>query len=599
MQPLGKAIFTPNTRTQIAWDVRDELLRVLGPVPQKGERETLRKVLNGVEDGIVNRDVANRVLFDLAASLSPTLAIAPHLAAERILKLSETRLSAALAELRTQEVSVRETPPHQDPAVLFGKAFVAEILGATLPANAPLPAWLGVKNILPFAWGLLAESLGVSTPQELVQTLNQATQAEQKSALDFLRAQASEALSMSRAIEEVAGSHTRDVDACIKEVRELTHNPSENAVLLDQQNRMTGVIARITSRDQEAALLELRARQRQAGHYVIATINTLAARVGHERATQCLAGFDCAQEIASVADLCVGRSVYTALDAREPFETHASQLLERLAERAVWLLGDQLLEELATSEEGQTLAKALQGEQPRAREIRAAVVRYACGLSVEAGESFADFSLRVAAIPASAIASRIVDEYRSDPNGFMTDLQGLQAQKSRLANALSAGRAVEEALRTQRDEGVLSLAPNLVRLIRQHAQADYPNESIGYLVEAMGDLFYLPVRNGLAGSDLAQLMGLEVADDAIRMEELVELFNMRPIAKVHSHPEASPVFSHEDLAGMRDSVALHPGLRTLIVGIRKQPNEGFAIRMASFASDLDGQVLREDNIHVG
>jgi proteasome lid subunit RPN8/RPN11 len=592
---IAAAIFDAKARAEIAWDVRDALWqRVQSPLASPG-RVLLREVLREVESARLAREVANAVFFELAARVSPPLSIDVQAAASRICRLSPHQLQRALSPLGAAiGAGTAQGGVTHDAATRTGQRLVQDIVAALLPAAAAMPVFAAVRDAPPFVWGLLAEAHQMSAP-ELALWLQCASAEELAEAAGFVRARASEWLSMRRATSECrATCTTHPADRA----RRLIESPDGSRLLLEQQHCLARFVSRCNGGTQEDARLNLRARQRSAGHCFLAVIERVSRCLGPGKAGRVLAGLDSAAEIAAIADLRVGRALYTDLEAREPLQLHSERLCERLAEIALRHQGDDVLAALQARPDGAALAAAVAGDAPHRAELRATLVRHASGASPAQGEALAAYFLRVAGLDPHLLAARLVCECQQDPTGFTDDLVAMEAEKARLQAAVQESQRRER----ERDEalamGIVSVSAEVMRAVQEHAMAAYPYESIGYLTDAAGAPLYLPIRNEVAGSELGCVMGMEVAADAARMEEIVGTFGLRVIAKVHSHPEQSPLFSHQDLAGMGDAVALMPGLRSFIVGVHQEPDGTFSLRTACFASDAAGQLLHEDQIDV-
>ncbi len=589
---VAGAVWTPNARAHFAWELREHLQAAAGATHGESA-EVWRGVLARLERGEIARDAASRALFQLAVATSESaLGLDPERAAQRLLALSPAQLRAALDGLAPPAaVAVRTQAPGADGKRRFGQELARTLATRSLPAGPEVVLPPELSYAPPWAFGAAAENLGLATPAALLAVL---ATSERTAVVDAIAAKASEYLDMQAASQPV--SSQPDLAGARQRLAELGQDPKRSPALLAQQEQLAGLISGLTKTDRDSAALAMSARQRQASHFAGRVLSDLERAAGPELAAAVLQRFDLDAEVARLADLRQGRSVITDLEARGPFVVQSERLMERLAGEAVRRLADGLVTALAARP---ALAAALDGDSPGARELRAAMLRYAADVPPEEGESLAAYSSRLLSRRAELLAwaERLGAEHDADPEGFTAALRGFRAEKEQLAEAVATAGAHKQARAAELSAHVLALPMGVIREVREHAARCYPSEAMGYLVAAGAEVFLLPIRNQLHGTEEGRVKGLEVREDAEAMERLVGGLGLEVVAKFHSHPEDSPVFSNTDLDGMRDAVALLPGLRSLIVGVSEKRGQK-TFSMASFASDTRGQLVGEDDLHV-
>ncbi len=140
--------------------------------------------------------------------------------------------------------------------------------------------------------------------------------------------------------------------------------------------------------------------------------------------------------------------------------------------------------------------------------------------------------------------------------------------------------------------GRLELDPQTVEAVERAAALAYPQEMIGVLFFDGTRTLFVEAPNNAGGSARPHA---SVAPSAYhQLEQLALTLGMRPLAVVHSHPEAAPLFSGDDLQAMRAFVAREPSVRMLIC----ECSAGAPSRLASFQVDEDGELVREDQVVV-
>jgi proteasome lid subunit RPN8/RPN11 len=157
-------------------------------------------------------------------------------------------------------------------------------------------------------------------------------------------------------------------------------------------------------------------------------------------------------------------------------------------------------------------------------------------------------------------------------------------------------RAERNAFRASLEGNRLLLDRDTLRAIEREMEAAYPGEGLGYVAVDGARLSFIGVKNALAGSELAHSFGIHDEADLARVHWLIAKTDQDLLGKVHSHPDASPVFSDGDLMGVSQLMALAPDFRMIIDGVTRNEDGRLVHRIASFVGGSDGQVRAEDTV---
>lgn len=162
-----------------------------------------------------------------------------------------------------------------------------------------------------------------------------------------------------------------------------------------------------------------------------------------------------------------------------------------------------------------------------------------------------------------------------------------------LGRARHAGRA---SMNARLDDGVLDIPAATLRAMRQHLEGAHPDEGMGLLATDGLGLIFVPLAAQRSTHEAVRYEA--IPESMLLVGERLARLGLELVAYCHSHADASPVFSSEDLANMRPVVAAQPRMRTVIDSVRRSSRGRFTHQLASFSSGPDGQVRGEDIVHV-
>lgn len=626
-----KKEWTDNAKVQFAWDLRDALTKRLDakPAPQRSPVEQyLAKQLAAIASGEIDPRVASEVLTSLARGLSPGQQfIGIDGSAEKILGRTLPQLKLALAELRhakttkTGKVDAPKLPRSKTGEL--GRAIVGALL-ADVAANARSPGADLMSQVgwaPAFVWGQLAEAAGAKSADAFFAELAGATPEQladcaawlrdkgrlfstMQGAASFAPASVQSPLTQSPlASAQSPLASARSVADVLADVRALAIDPGASPILRAQGERLArGLDEALGIRPDDLAL-QVRARQRDACHAVAAAFAKVEQALGPERAAQVLGRIDVEAEIANVADLRDGIRIYTDLDDPSSLRRKADALTTRLASEALRTSTDDLRTAIARDAGLADVSKIFDvpGDGAVVRAALAAITAWA--EPAKPGESASAHALRLASALSAGpdLATRVTTllhtELTRDRDGLLGDLREQVEGLTHAAAGVAEDRAHRDHLDGQLSRGVLPLGRDALDAMKGHLAECYPNEGMGYLATDGRATYFFPVTNLLAPLGLGRSRGEDDPQDVERLANAAERLGLQLLAKVHSHPDESPVFSDADLIGMRASVAIAPELRTVIVEVSKRAH-GFDHRVASFSSLVDGQVRSEDRLAV-
>lgn len=293
---------------------------------------------------------------------------------------------------------------------------------------------------------------------------------------------------------------------------------------------------------------------------------------------------------------------YTGADFRAErsaalVESFRHAVRARVAER----LGAQLM---AVADEALVpLQRWLRAVGPRDPSVRLVltelVINFEAAVVADAhpGESAAARLGRVASDDGiEQLLAGLVAEFGAAPEESLAFFETRRAQTA----ALRQGVRAERRASVQRDRmlaaGAFEWSARVQADIERHADAAYPNESLGLVLGWGRRQLYLPFENvAEAPTVSARFRGIDVQ----RVAAWCRRLGAQVQAHVHSHPGQGPLFSDEgaqnDVAFYRGLAAWNPEVRGIIIGVAPGP-DGWVHRPAVWQFDHSGRLRAEGTL---
>lgn len=609
---------TENHRVQFAWDLRDALrarLRGSPAEPSSEARNFLIRITDAVEGGIIAPDRFHRALVAFVMGITGTdFSLDPEEMAGRVLACSRSRLETAFSSLlRPENVIARRTASCREGAAKLGRAVIGEILRARPDPDGKsnLSLLMGRLPFIPaFAWGHLGETVGIGDPRSFLAELERTSPRDLDDITQFLAGDAAAWIVMTEALAATRRSPltTWSRASMLDRLASLSIQPEASTRLQDQANAFADAIA-APGIDEDTVRALLRARQRTSAHLLSSLWSEVERAFGANVAGRLSSGIDVDEEVARLADARDGIKVYTDLESPYAIRLKAERLLQRVAGAGLRMLGDELrlrIFERPGLSALRTLIRSRPEKALHSRVILSELIQMHTDISDVDGESHGRRLLRIAARLSSpqgveALLDRLEGALSRDETGFIDELREHWTSRERMEAAARAERVRLSSLEVELDRGRLVLERSLALEVERHMSASFPDEGAGYLATDGVELRFLPIRNILAGSALGPSMALFDERELAHLHWLIEKIGLSLVAKVHSHPHASPVFSDADMESTRRLQALEPSFRTVIVGMDGSSRSGGgvrAFRWGSFVGGVDGQVRSEDTVEI-
>lgn len=592
-----KAAFSGNAKTEFVW----ALEAVLGQrMAEGGGSAKLASVLAAGKDGTVNRQAFSDALFDVAHTLcghSPLMTAEE--AAEQLLARDDASITTSFAALMRAAAPRPNVDTSGGAQLALGRSIATAVVTShTAEDDTSNLAMLidRVGRASPFAWGALAQACGIDSAETFLTELAGADASDLAGFANFMQS-AHERFATMEDIEARRGGSATGAS-----LRALTIDPKGSEVLQAQAQRIAeGLSDPVAGPSHDDVFVAMVNRQRLAGDRLGLVFESLEKHLGPKLAAEVTSNVDVAATMASLADPRHGSRVFADLDAPGPIGAKAEHLHARLLQDGLRRIGDDLRDAIGRRPELASVARMFRDAGPRSAAVRQGTValleRYGPPGEGKASErlgALAQWARGEGAL--DAVVDGLVAECQRD--GIEVVAQELAGHVDALAQAsIAARQTVRETEALERNLGAneLGLEPGVVADMKSAMAEAFPFEGMGYLVYDGAAHRFLPVRNLLHGTDMGHSMGVVHPEDVEHVDRLVQAFGLDIRAKVHSHPDESPLFSEGDLEGARGEVALFPGFRTVIVGVTPK-DEGFDFDVASFSSGADGFVRGEDRL---
>jgi putative pyruvate formate lyase activating enzyme len=595
---------TPNALLARAWSLRAALaarLESLRPEADAPGARFLRALLERLETGAARPDEVNRALLFAEGALCPEGSDV-EAAAARLVEAKEEalkRLFAGVAPIGERD-ALRVEATRANKVRDLGSEIAAACRAA--PARARAFTFLEeVPFVPPYALGVLAKDNGADDAAAFVAKLEAATPDQRKEAAAWLDGVGSDWSRIENALSfSPAPRPAKDAPSL---ARSIARDPDRFSRSRRRRARWAAGLAEGFGLDEGAMRIALRAREREAANALGRILRSVESAIGKERARTFLSRIDVDRQIERLADLRDGMFCATDLDSPALMREKEEKILAGIAEELLLEAGDVFRARLERDPRFSAIAAAIASRPKRAPYVRAAIADVLVTLG---GEDPWSQGPRGALEKAASwmrdehldrALENLAAEMRDGAEAMVGELEARLRGLLELEREVRADGRARARLESHLAAGVLPISRSAVEALERHMEAAYPYEGMGYLASDGRTVMFLPVRNSAHGSELGRTFGLDSADDARGVAELVERAGLRLVAKVHSHPDDDACPSETDLTGMRSMSALMPGLRTVIDSVRRD-GARFFHRLASFSSGADGQVIGEDRVEV-
>lgn len=564
----------PNRLVQLAWDTRDQLqLAIANP---RSDRERY------LADALAAGALTNERLQGLVDRWLPEQfgATAKELVAELLTRPQETLdavFGAPPAAPPVASIVRTRGTPEAEATLAVGRDIANRLLDAALAGTLdPRARKLleAVRGGAPFVLGTLAEALGTRSARAFFRTLERVDDATLASYTQFIATQTSVRRTHRHLAAE--GASSGDLAAAAQD-------PSSVASVADYIERATTLLSAAVGLPYEDAAAQVHAETKAALEAASNTVAAFEASVDPTLAEAVRARLD------PLATLMPAEapSFYVAQRVRA--------LNERLYEAALFVQADRWLDALAANPDARAAAGPLLALPAPARTAAAAeLLQNYSGVAAK-GEATDYLAAVLAATRGdglAAVSERFLAEL-TDP-AARTELAEFAKGHADAAALVGAEAAAAATRRAELDAQVLSMPIATYRTLVAHLERAHPHEGLGFLVSNGGELRFLGVDNV---SDTPERRARPDGEQLARVLRQVERLGLDVVATVHSHPDKSGVFSDEDLEAARPNVALWPGYRSVIGEVRSN-GDRLTTKLASFSSDLEGQVTGEDRVEL-
>ncbi|MBK6688419.1 MAG: Mov34/MPN/PAD-1 family protein [Deltaproteobacteria bacterium] len=595
---LANAIWTPNTEVQFAWTIRDALrTRISGMPTQTRTSEYLASLLNRIETYELDRDVANRVFARVGRSLiSERLIPDIEQVVDRLLTRTVAQLKVAMGELtRAKKVGGTRIPSNS--TAELGRSILEVMVNANEgPAHE---LYRSLRYAPPYLLGALAKAMGHSSSDGFVAELKGADASSKSDIIEWVSGAAESwmtLVSVDRARTQAAHPVTAQPS-----FQTIARDPSSVPELKETLERWSTGLCDFFQLPPAELRLSCSARMREAALALDTVFEKLSKALGPDLANRSVGGVDRAALVAEVAALPDGVLLTTNLESPKLLAKKTERVLLRFLEAGLFELAGKYGELIRADRRLQQVAALIPSEPGEQLGVSSALLSMLKhDLPPAAGESLLSYSQRLArTLSTEGVmedrAEQLAQALHQDPT-LLEELVDHFAQHRGYAAGLAEARSLTAAQEAQLDQGVMTLPVETLRAMEAHFRSTFPEEGLGYLVSDGRLTRFLPVINGLRGTELARTSAMDTIEGTQQLVELLQRNDLIMLGKVHSHPNESPVFSNMDLdGGTRVTTTSAPNFRTVIVEV-SQVDQELVCRTASFRSNHLGKVIGEDQI---